>query len=86
MVAISSQAKNTVTLCRQHRLEFRQSRGSIKSGFIWHQFLPVTVTHASAEIETRMKALGAAVGRPWRKEQKLACLSVRPSAGGDLPR
>jgi hypothetical protein len=31
---------------------------------------------ASAEIEVRMKALGATVGRPWRKEQKLACLSA----------
>jgi hypothetical protein len=29
-----------------------------------------------AEIEARMKALGAAVGRPWRKEQKLACLAA----------
>jgi hypothetical protein len=25
-------------------------------------------------IEVRMKALGASAGRPWRKEQKLACL------------
>src|SRR5262249_48425529 len=31
---------------------------------------------APAEIEARMKALGATVGRPWRKEQKLACLSA----------
>jgi hypothetical protein len=46
----------------------------------------VTVTHAPAEIEARMRALGAAGGPPWRKEQKLACLSVRPLAGGDLPR
>ena len=29
-----------------------------------------------AEIEARLKALGATVGRPWRKEQKLACLSA----------
>ena len=26
-------------------------------------------------IAARLKALGATVGRPWRKEQKLACLS-----------
>lgn len=27
-------------------------------------------------IDARLKASGAAVGRPWRKEQKLACLSA----------
>jgi hypothetical protein len=29
-----------------------------------------------AEIEPRLKLLGAAAGRPWRKEQKLACLAA----------
>ncbi len=29
-----------------------------------------------AEIDARMKAVGATAGRPWRKEQKLACLSA----------
>jgi hypothetical protein len=28
------------------------------------------------EIEARLKSLGAAAGRPWRKEQKLACLAA----------
>jgi hypothetical protein len=28
------------------------------------------------EIDARLKDLGATVGRPWRKEQKLACLSA----------
>jgi hypothetical protein len=28
------------------------------------------------ELEGRLKALGAAAGRPWRKEQKLACLAA----------
>lgn len=28
------------------------------------------------DIDVRLKALGATVGRPWRKEQKLACLSA----------
>lgn len=28
------------------------------------------------EIDARLKALGANVGRPWRKEQKLACLAA----------
>ena len=30
----------------------------------------------SVAIDARLKALGATVGRPWRKEQKLACLSA----------
>jgi hypothetical protein len=30
----------------------------------------------SADIDDRLKALGAAAGRPWRKEQKLACLAA----------
>ena len=29
-----------------------------------------------AEIELRLKDLGSAVGKPWRKEQKLACLAA----------
>jgi hypothetical protein len=29
-----------------------------------------------ADLDARLKALGATVGRPWRKEQKLACLSA----------
>ena len=31
---------------------------------------------SSMAIDARLKALGATVGRPWRKEQKLACLSA----------
>lgn len=30
----------------------------------------------SADIDVRLKDLGATVGRPWRKEQKLACLAA----------
>jgi hypothetical protein len=30
----------------------------------------------AVDIETRLRTLGAAAGRPWRKEQKLACLSA----------
>lgn len=29
-----------------------------------------------ADLENQMKALGAAAGRPWRKEQKLACIAA----------
>ena len=28
------------------------------------------------EVDVRLKSLGATVGRPWRREQKLACLSA----------
>ena len=35
-----------------------------------------TLGLSSAEIDARVKALGTTVGRPWRKEQKLACLSA----------
>jgi hypothetical protein len=29
-----------------------------------------------ADVDTRLKALGATAGKPWRKEQKLACLAA----------
>src|ERR1700681_172445 len=35
-----------------------------------------TLDTSSMPIDARLKALGATVGRPWRKEQKLACLSA----------
>jgi hypothetical protein len=35
-----------------------------------------TLDTSSTPIDARLKALGATVGRPWRKEQKLACLSA----------
>lgn len=35
-----------------------------------------TLDTSSVAIDARLKALGATVGRPWRKEQKLACLSA----------
>jgi hypothetical protein len=31
---------------------------------------------ASGQIDTQINALGATVGRPWRKEQKAACLAA----------
>jgi hypothetical protein len=31
---------------------------------------------STTAIDARLRSLGAAVGRPWRKEQKLACLSA----------
>ncbi|SRR5579859_119863 len=41
-----------------------------------------------AEIDAQLKGLGLAVGKPWRKEQKLACLAAWVAAlprVGDLP-
>ena len=38
---------------------------------------------SSAEIDARLKGLGASVGRPWREEQKLACLSAWVTIHGD---
>lgn len=35
-----------------------------------------TLGVSSAELDARLKALGAPIGKPWRKEQKLACLSA----------
>ena len=34
-----------------------------------------------AKLEARLKTLGAAAGRPWRKEQKLACLAAWMALG-----
>jgi hypothetical protein len=35
-----------------------------------------TLDMPSPAIDARLKTLGAAAGRPWRKEQKLACLAA----------
>jgi hypothetical protein len=37
---------------------------------------PNALDTSSMAIDARLKALGATVSRPWRKEQKLACLSA----------
>ncbi len=36
----------------------------------------------STQIAARLKALGAPLGKPWRKEQKLACLSAWIAVAG----
>jgi hypothetical protein len=41
---------------------------------------------SSTEMDARLKALGAAAGRPWRKEQKLACLAAWIAASRDRQR
>jgi hypothetical protein len=37
---------------------------------------------STAEIDARLKVLGATVGKPWRKEQKLACLAAWVAIAG----
>ena len=37
---------------------------------------------SEADIEARLKALGAQAGKPWRKEQKSACLAAWVAAAG----
>ena len=41
-----------------------------------HEIAPKELRNSSADIDRRLRDLGATVGRPWRKEQKLACLSA----------
>jgi len=37
---------------------------------------------APGEIDAALKDLGATAGRPWRKEQKLACLAAWIAVAG----
>ena len=41
-----------------------------------HEVASTELHLSSADIYFRLKALGATVGRPWRREQKLACLAA----------
>lgn len=53
-----------------------------------HEAASKALGRAPGEIERRLQDLGATVGRPWRKEQKLACLSawVAVAPSGDFLR
>jgi hypothetical protein len=41
-----------------------------------HDLATRTLGVPSTEVAARLKALGAPIGKPWRKEEKLACLSA----------
>lgn len=41
-----------------------------------------TLGMSSTQLTARVRALGAPIGKPWRKEQKLACLSAWITASG----
>jgi hypothetical protein len=41
-----------------------------------HEVASKEIRLTPADIDTRLKNLGATAGKPWRKEQKLACLAA----------
>ena len=43
---------------------------------------PALLGRSKAEIDGTLKAIGAVAGKPWRKEQKLACLAAWVAAAG----
>ena len=46
-----------------------------------HEVAQARLGLSDAEIDARLKALGATVGVPWRREQKLACLCAWMALG-----
>jgi hypothetical protein len=61
-------------------LRFAFSRSGIPVREIDEKSLPEEAAkmlhHSAGELDARLKLLGATAGRPWRKEQKLACLAA----------
>jgi hypothetical protein len=61
-------------------LRFASSQCDIELVELDEKSLPdlasTTLGLSSTELAIRLKALGSAIGRPWRKEQKQACLSA----------
>lgn len=66
------------TLAVREALRFAADQCSVNVVDQDEKSLPELATKAlgvsSGELNNRLKALGAPVGKPWRKEQKLACL------------
>lgn len=48
---------------------------------ILHDLAHHTLNMWPAEIDAHLKAMGATAGKPWRKEQKLACLAAWMAMG-----
>jgi hypothetical protein len=67
-------------LAVRHALRFAFGRSGIRVVEVdektLHEVASKELRLASSDIDIRLKALGATVGRPWRKEQKLACLAA----------
>jgi hypothetical protein len=59
-------------------LRFAFGRCGIAAKEIDEKSLPemASLRFSIANLDTRLKALGATAGKPWRKEQKLACLAA----------
>ena len=53
--------------CRQNGAAFTE---------LEEKSLPDLAAEKFGDLEARLKALGTAAGKPWRKEQKLACLAA----------
>jgi hypothetical protein len=41
-----------------------------------HEVAENVLRFSSGSLDAHLKSLGATAGKPWRKEQKLACLSA----------
>ncbi len=67
-------------LAVREALRFALGRRGMPSVEVDKKSLPEMASKAlnlsPAALEARLKALGATAGRPWRKEQKLACLAA----------
>jgi hypothetical protein len=63
----------------------RSALGGIKTIEMDEKSLPDVASRelglSIADMDVQLKRLGAAAGRPWRKEQKLACLAAWLAAG-----
>jgi len=61
-------------------LRFALGRSGLKLVEMDEKSLPEAASKAlgfsTADLDLRLKGLGATAGKPWRKEQKLACLSA----------
>ena len=68
------------TLAVRDALRFASSRCGIELAELdeksLHDLATKTLGVPSMDIPGRLKALGASIGKPWRKEEKLACLSA----------
>jgi hypothetical protein len=71
-------------LAVREALRFAFGRNGLRATEMDEKSLPDTGAAAlglsAAELEARLKALGATAGKPWRKEQKLACLAAWAAA------
>lgn len=67
-------------LAVREALRFAALQCGIELAELDEKSLPDLATEAlglpSSELDARLKVLGAPVGKPWRREQKLACLAA----------